>query len=87
MKKIRKTAGYWKVNTCIYNCEYKPKTTHDYEVHIVTKHPGKIAYPGSPDLEKYGLLRHHENRSKRNFADVADENESSNAMLDLESKN
>lgn len=45
---IHNPFDYWK-NGCLY-CEYKPITTHDYEVHIVTKHPGKPAYPGPADL-------------------------------------
>lgn len=48
-----KTSDYWK-NGCLY-CGYKPKRTHDYEVHIVTKHPGRPAYPGPADVELYGL--------------------------------
>jgi hypothetical protein len=51
--KVRKPFDYWK-NGCLY-CYYKPRTTHDYEVHIVTTHPGKPAYPGPADLELYGL--------------------------------
>ena len=51
--KIRKPFDYWK-DGCLY-CSYKPQTTHDYEVHIVTRHPGKPAYPGPADVELYGL--------------------------------
>jgi hypothetical protein len=40
----RKSEDYWKPNGCMY-CGYRPMTTHDYEVHIVTKHPGKPGYP------------------------------------------
>jgi hypothetical protein len=51
----RLSCDYWK-NGCIY-CDHKyiPQTTHDYEVHIVTQHPGKPAYPGPADLRLYGL--------------------------------
>jgi hypothetical protein len=48
--KVRKSSDYWK-NRCLYCSYYKPQTTHDYEVHIVTKHPGKPAYPGPADVE------------------------------------
>jgi hypothetical protein len=52
--KIRKPFDYWK-DGCLYCSDYKPKTTHDYEVHIVTKHPGRPAYPGPADAELYRL--------------------------------
>lgn len=52
--KIRKPFDYWKDGGCLY-CRYKPKTTHDYEVHIVTIHTGKPAYPGPADVELYDL--------------------------------
>ena len=52
--KIRKPSDYWR-NGCLYCSDYKPKTTHDYEVHIVTIHPGKPAYPGPADVKLYGL--------------------------------
>ena len=53
--KIRKPFDYWR-NGCLYcGSDYKPKTTHDYEVHIVTRHPGKPAYPGPADVELYRL--------------------------------
>jgi hypothetical protein len=50
---IRPAADYWK-NGCPY-CDYKPKTTYDYEVHIVQNHPNMPAYPGPADIKKYGL--------------------------------
>lgn len=53
--KIRKPFDYWR-NGCLYcGSDYKPKTTHDYEVHIVTRHAGKPAYPGPADVELYRL--------------------------------
>jgi hypothetical protein len=53
--KILKSSDYWK-NGCLYCSYYKPQTAHDYEVHIVTKHHGKPAYPGPGDLELYELI-------------------------------
>lgn len=50
--KVRKPFEYWK-NGCLYCSYYKPRTTHDYEVHVVTTHPGKPSYPGPADLELY----------------------------------
>ena len=50
---LRPASDYWK-NGCLY-CQYKPQTTHDYEVHVVTNHPKKPAYPGHADIDKYGL--------------------------------
>jgi hypothetical protein len=47
----------------------EPMTTHNYEVHVVTKHPGKPAYPGSPDLEKYRQLQ---DDKKGKVADMAE---------------
>jgi hypothetical protein len=35
----------WYPNNCHY-CVYRPKHRRDFENHIVTKHPGKMAYPG-----------------------------------------
>lgn len=52
--KVRTPSDYWR-DGCLYCSYYKPRTTHDYEVHIVTRHPGKPAYPGPADLELYGL--------------------------------
>jgi hypothetical protein len=53
--KVRKLSDYWK-DGCLYcSYSYKPQTTHDYEVHIVTRHPGKPAYPGPADVKLYGL--------------------------------
>ena len=46
--KFRQPFDYWK-DGCLY-CPYEPQTTHDYEVHIVTRHPGKPAYPGPADV-------------------------------------
>lgn len=43
---------------CMNNGGYHgptPLTAEDYETHIVKKHPGKPAYPGPADIEKYGL--------------------------------
>lgn len=43
---------------CMNNGRYhgpKPLSTYDYESHIVTKHPGRPAYPGPADIEKYHL--------------------------------
>jgi hypothetical protein len=44
---------------CINNGGYNgpvPLTTHEYETHIVTKHPPETpAYPGPANIEKYGL--------------------------------
>ncbi|MGC2308720.1 MAG: hypothetical protein WA461_09965 [Nitrososphaeraceae archaeon] len=50
----RKPLDYWR-NGCLYCSYYKPQTTHDYEVHIVTRHPGRPAYPRPADVELYGL--------------------------------
>lgn len=72
----RKSFDYWK-DGCLY-CGYKPRTTHDYEVHIVTRHPGKPAYPGSPDLEKYRQLQ---NDRKSKVADMAEADSSGNGLL------
>lgn len=53
--KVRKSSDYWK-DGCLYcSYSYTPQTTHDYEVHIVTRHPGKPAYPGPADVKLYGL--------------------------------
>lgn len=49
----RPASDYWK-RGCLY-CGFKPRTTCDYEVHIVTRHPGKPAYPGPSDVKLYGL--------------------------------
>lgn len=73
----KKSSDYWK-NGCLYCSYYKPQTTHDYEVHIVTRHPGKPAYPGSPDLEKYGQLQ---NDRKSKVADMAEADSSGNGLL------
>lgn len=53
---IRPATDYWK-NGCMY-CEYKPKTTNDYEVHIITTHHGLPGYPGPADIEKYESEKH-----------------------------
>lgn len=64
---VRKSEDYWKPDGCVW-CGYRPKTTHDYEVHIVTGHPpGTPAYPGSPDLEKYRQLQDDKKRQGRRY--------------------
>ena len=35
----------WYPPNCHY-CGYIPRHVDDFETHIVTKHPGKLAYPG-----------------------------------------
>lgn len=73
----KKSSDYWK-NGCLYCSYYKPQTTHDYEVHIVTRHPGKPAYPGPADFEKYRQLQ---NDRKSRVADAAEADSSGNRLL------
>ena len=61
--KIRQPFDYWK-DGCLY-CSYKPQTTHDYEVHIVTRHLGKPAYPGPADIQKFERERKEKQQKKR----------------------
>lgn len=50
---------------CLNNGGYRgsfPQTEHQYEYHVVTKHPGRPAYPGPADIELYGLTIDEEKR-------------------------
>jgi hypothetical protein len=38
-----------------YYCDYGTNDEDDYERHVVIKHPGKLAYPNKPEIEKLGL--------------------------------
>jgi hypothetical protein len=39
-----------------YHCDsFKTEVESDYELHVVIKHPGKLAYPDKAEIEKLGL--------------------------------
>ena len=82
-RKICKPYDYWR-DGCLY-CEYKPQTTHDYEVHIVTRHHGRPAYPGPADVELSGLHLREEEESK--VSDMAAANESGNGIMKYNNSN
>jgi hypothetical protein len=78
------------LNACIYclnNGGYKGPsitTSDEYETHIVSKHPGKPAYPGPADIEKYRLqivVNGNGNRNKSKVTDMAEANLSGNGVM------
>ena len=40
---------------CYYRDNYQTNSKHDYECHIVLKHPRKLTYPSKVDLDKMGI--------------------------------
>jgi hypothetical protein len=38
-----------------YYCEYRTNNEDEYKQHVVLRHPGRLAYPNNPEVEKLGL--------------------------------
>ncbi len=35
-----------------YYCEYRTNNEEEYKQHVVLRHPGRLAYPNNPEVEK-----------------------------------
>jgi hypothetical protein len=48
-----------------YYCEYRTNNEEEYKQHVVLRHPGRLAYPNNPEVEKLGLKPQGKDWEKR----------------------